>query len=251
MICYNTDKDTIQELINRKYKILAFAEDGNGGVKYDKPNFSIVVERFLHMWLLLKQFRGQYRYIVTTDVKDVIFQTDPMKWLEQNLGDKKINVASESIRYRDEDWGKNNLLKAFGQAVYEENKDNVIVNAGTVSGDFDTMLDFFFNVYMLCSGIPHFTEGGGGPDQAAVNILVNMSPYKNITNVANSEDGYAAQLGTTGPQIVNKYKEKLVELEPLFKDSGVVVTNGGTTFAMVHQYDRVPEWKEKIEELYS
>ena len=69
--------------------------------------------------------------------------------------------------------------------------------------------------------------------------------------MANSEDGYAAQLGTTGPQIVNKYKEKLVELEPLFKDSGVVVTNGGTTFAMVHQYDRVPEWKEKIEELYS
>ena len=151
MICYNTDKDTIQELINRKYKILAFAEDGNGGVKYDKPNFSIVVERFLHMWLLLKQFRGQYRYIVTTDVKDVVFQTNPMKWLEQNLGDKKINVASESIRYRDEDWGKNNLLKAFGQAVYEENKDNVIVNAGTISGDFDTMLDFFFNVYMLCS----------------------------------------------------------------------------------------------------
>jgi hypothetical protein len=249
LICYNIDYETVEELVERNYSILAFKRNEDLKRFEYRENFSIVVERFLHLWYLLKQFKGQYRYIVATDVKDVVFQYDPIKWLEENIGNKEINVACESLRYEDEEWGNNNLLKSFGELIHENNKNNLIFNAGTVSGKFDTMLDFFLNVYMLCQGTSHYIEGGGGPDQAALNVLLNMKSYKDITNFAMSEDGYAAQLGTTGPQIADKYGSKLVEKSPILIDDKIC-TSKGIPFAMVHQYDRVPEWKKIIEEKY-
>ena len=250
MICYNVDYDTVDELVKRNYSILAFQKDEeNRTLKYPRENFSIVVERFLHLWYLLKRFKGQYKNIITTDVKDVIFQTNPSEWLDKNIGDKEINVACESIHYKDENWGTNNLMKSFGTLIHEEVSQNLIYNAGTISGKFDTMVDFFLNIYMLCNGTQHFIEGGGGPDQAALNVLLNMKSYKDITNFAKSEDGWAAQLGTTGPQIADKYGDKVVEPSPIMKD-GLVCTSTGTPFALVHQYDRVPEWKEMIEKKY-
>ena len=249
MICYNIDYETVDELVKRNYTILAFKKNDEKKRFEYKENFSIVVERFLHLWFLLKRFKGQYRNIITTDVKDVIFQTNPSTWLDNNLGDKEINVACESIRYQDEEWGSHNLMKAFGSLIHEHNKENLIYNAGTISGKFDTMSDLFLNIYMLCNSTNHFTEGGGGPDQAALNILLNMKSYKDITNFAMSEDGYAAQLGTTGPQIAGKYGSKLVEKNPILVDN-MICTSEGVPFSIVHQYDRVPEWKKIIEAKY-
>lgn len=251
MICYNVSKETIKELTDRKYTVLGFQQDMQGNLTYPKQQFNIVVERFLHMWLMLKQYKGQYRYIIATDVKDVIFQSDPTVWLEKNIGDKKIVAACESIRYIDEHWGRENIQRAFGSAIYEECKHNPIVNAGTLSGDFDTMLDFFLNVYMFCSGTPHWVEGGGGPDQAAVNILLSMNPYKDVTKVVMSEEGYAAQLGTTGPQVRQVMGPYLMEETPIYNAvRDTVQTSKGDPFCIVHQYDRVPSWKEKLEKKY-
>ena len=251
MICYNVDYETTEELVKRGYTIFAFKKNDEVKRFEYKDNFSIVVERFYHLWYFLKGFKGQYRNIITTDVKDVIFQTNPSLFLERVIKDgKKINVACESIRYKDENWGDNNLLKSFGPLIHEHNRDNLIYNAGTISGDFDTMLDVFLNIYLLCNGSNPFTEGGGGPDQAALNILLQLEPYKTITNFATSEDGYAAQLGTTGPQIQNKYGDKVVEKTPILVDN-LVCTSNEQVFSLVHQYDRVPEWKKLIEEKYA
>ena len=249
MLCYNISYETANELVKRNYSVFAFGKNDNSKRFEYKENFSIVVERFLHMWYFLKEFKDQYRYIITTDVKDVIFQTNPSEWLEKNIGDKEINVACESITYNNEEWGNQNLLKSFGPLIHGYCKNNLIYNAGTVSGKFDTMLDLFLNIYMVCNGTNHFIEGGGGPDQAALNVLLNMKSYKDVTNFAFSESGYAAQLGTTGPQIAGKYADKLVEKSPILVDN-TVCTSTGQPFSIVHQYDRVPEWKEMIEKKY-
>lgn len=250
MLCYNVDFDTVSQLIQRNYTVFAFAKDETHRRFYYKDGFSIVVERFLHLWHFLKKYKGEYRYIITTDVKDVIFQTNPSVWLEQNIKDKKINVACESIKYKDEAWGKNNMTKSFGTTLYDHVKDNLIYNCGTLSGEFDTMLDLFLNIYMVCNSTAHVTEGGGGPDQAALNILLGMEPYKSITNFAMSEDGWAAQLGTTGPQVKVIYENYLVEKSPVFIDDIVYTSDGKKPFALVHQYDRVPELKIKLDRKY-
>lgn len=245
MLAYNVDYETVNELYTRGYTIFTFGRDENKKSYVYNKRFNIVVERFLHMSFCLRQLTTKYRYLITTDVKDVVFQTNPSVWLENNLGDKEINVATESIRYKDEDWGINNLLNSFGVDIASQLKDNLIYNCGTLSGKFDSMLDLFLNIYMLCNGTSHTIEGGGGPDQAALNVLLNMKAYKDITKFNMSEDGWAAQLGTTGPQIFGKYGEKLVEKTPIMCDN-VVCTSTGVPFPLVHQYDRVPEWNDII-----
>jgi len=250
VLCYNLDYSVAEELMKRGYNILALGRDEDKKKFIYNLDFSIVVERFLHSWYFLKKLEGQYRFVIATDVKDVVFQTNPSSWLEENIGDKQINVACESLLYKDEEWGNHNLFKSFGPVVHDHLKNNLIYNAGTISGRYEAILDLFLNIYLLCNGTNHKIEGGGGPDQAALNVILNMKPFKDITNFAKSEDGWAAQLGTTGPQIQSKYGSKLVEPAPIMKD-GLVCTSTEKPFALVHQYDRVPEWKKEIEVKYA
>ena len=63
-----------------------------------------------------------------------------------------------------------------------------------------------------------------------------------------SEDGWCAQLGTTGP--TSSCLNYIHEPSPIM-ENGIVKTNEGKPFALVHQYDRIPEWKKIIEEKYS
>lgn len=256
MICYNIDYDVAEELSKRGYTIFAFGrDDEKKRLVYDKENFNICLDRFAHIPYFLSKLenKSQYRYVIATDVRDVVFQYNPSDWISHNIGggaflNKRINVASESIRYKDEEWGKQNLYLSFGPLFYERLQDNVICNAGTISAEFNTFIDLCDTIFLSCGGAPAHVPGGGGPDQAALNVLLNTSVYKNITNFAKSEDGYAAQLGTTGPQIANKYGHLLTEKSPqLIGDQ--VCTSDGTPFAIVHQYDRTP-WREIIEKKY-
>jgi hypothetical protein len=248
MICYNIDYDTVNRLIDKEYQVFVFSKnEEKKSFVYPGQNLSICLDRFYHIWNFLKDRKGQYRYLISTDVRDVVFQRNPSDWLEKNIGDKKINVACESVRYKDESWGDHNLYKSSGVDVHAHNRNNLIYNAGTLSGDFDTMLDLFLNIFLLCGGSPRHVEGGGGPDQAGLNVLLNLDPYKNITKFNMSEDGWAAQLGTMGPQV----NFSVVENKPILREDGIITTSTGIPFTLVHQYDRVPNWKEIIEKIYS
>jgi hypothetical protein len=67
----------------------------------------------------------------------------------------------------------------------------------------------------------------------------------------NSEDGWAAQLGTTAdPSKIEQFRPFLLEAEPKMNDDKVT-TSTGKIFTIVHQYDRVPEWRKIIEENYA
>jgi hypothetical protein len=253
VLCYNVSYDLVEELLKRNYTVFSFQKnDEEKRLEYKKDNWNICLERFAHIPYFLSRLsnKEEYRYVISTDVKDVVFQKNPSLWLENNIGNKLINVGCESIRYKDEEWGRQNLQLCFGPLFYERMNNNLIYNAGTFSAEFNTFIDLCDMIFLSSGGAPQFVPGGGGPDQAALNVLLNTSVYKNITNFAMSEDGYAAQLGTTGPQISNKYSHLLVEKTPILVGD-TICTSEGTPFTIVHQYDRVPEWKEMIERKYS
>lgn len=254
MLCYNIKFDVAQELAQRGYAILAFNQDPETKDLTYPGEFNIVRERFLHMWYFLNRLenKSDYRYLIATDVKDVIFQRNPSEWLENNVLDpyKKINVACESIRYKDEPWGRNNLYESFGPLVYDQLKDHYIYNCGTLSGRFSYMLDLFLHIYHTSLGAPMHVPGGGGADQAALNVLINSYPYKDVTRFTVANEAWAAQLGTTAdPNKINEFRPHLREGEPILKD-GLVCTEHGTPFYLVHQYDRVPAWKSMIDEKF-
>ncbi len=244
MVVYNVPKSTVNELESRGWIVMSFNYDEKLEYYSYKQNFRIMCDRQLHYYETITHLQSEFgnlRYVIALDPKDVIFQSNPSDWLEKNIGDKKINVGCESIRYRDEPWGRSNLAESFGESMYERCKDNLIFNCGTLAGEWKTMSELFLNIYTMCVGSPNQT-----PDQAALNILLSMDVYKNSTNFAMSEDGWACQAGTTvDEKILQHHRDKLVEPCPHL-DGDIVKTSKGIPFVLVHQYDRISEWNNII-----
>lgn len=253
MLCYNIDFDVAEELSQKGYTIFAFGRDEeNRKLVYNKPNFNICLERFAHIPFFFNklQDKEQYRYIIATDVKDVVFQSNPSNWLEENIDDKLIVASCESIRYMDEPWGKQNMYLSFGPLITENMQQKPIYNAGVIAGKFQTVIDLMTNVFLSSGGSPVHVPGGGGPDQAGLNVLLSLEPYKDITKFCMSEEGWAAQCGTTvDPNKIDSFKDFLLEKSPVMIDDTVFTTTG-KQHCIVHQYDRIPEWKKAIETKY-
>jgi hypothetical protein len=245
IIIYNSNYNTVKELIKRKFRIFGFNQDSNTGDLYYDRQLIIVVQRFIDLWnFFCKIDLTQYRYIIQSDTKDVIFQTNPSDWLTANMGDAKILASCESLKYKDEPWGNDNLQTSF-PTIYDKLKDQPIWNCGVQAGEPNTMRDLWFSIYNLCKGthIPN-------PDQAAYNVLLNLEPYKSITKFTMSEDFWAAQLGTTmDPLKMHTFLPNLLEPQPIF-DGEYLTTSTGKIFSVIHQYDRVPILKDFFEKKY-
>jgi aryl-alcohol dehydrogenase-like predicted oxidoreductase len=80
--------------------------------------------------------------------------------------------------------------------------------------------------------------------------LMGLKPIELAVNFAKQLNGWACQAGTTvDPSKIQQFKPHLLESEPIFED-GIVKTSLGRKFVIVHQYDRVPEWKKFVEKKY-
>jgi len=259
LILMNCDKETANKVTEADFDIIAFGQDTEGNLSY-KSNMMVHVERFFHIYQHLKN--KDYRYVITTDVKDVIFQKNPSSWLEENLGHtfdqmhishpssqfNKGNLvfSSESIKYKDEPWGDQNLRETFGTQIYEDFKDNIIYNVGVLAGRGYAMKDLMMNIFASCLGRPIKIC-----DQSTFNFLISQHPYVKTSKYTQSEDGWACQLGTTAdPNKIEQFKPFLLEPSPKM-EGDKVVTSTGIEYTIVHQYDRVPEWRKVIEEKYN
>jgi hypothetical protein len=221
------------------------------------PGVPIHVGRFLAIYHYLKDTWQDYKFVVTTDVKDVYFQSNPFDWLEKIGFDSfKLVAGSESMKYEDEPWGNENLMQSYGPYVHEVFKQNEIYNVGTIGGQVEYVKDLMFNIFFNSVNRPIPIV-----DQAVYNVLLQTQPYKNVTYFATQSDGWACQAGTTAdPSKMDQFRPHLLEAEPTFEDglvltgqdsdSPLVVSKKGTPFAIVHQYDRVPVWKKHVMEKY-
>jgi hypothetical protein len=242
MVLMNCDKETIKKIIDSGFKVIGMKQDSEGNLVH-QSNMMVHVERFIHMYNFIKD--QDFRYIITTDVKDVVFQKNPSAWLDANLGDKNLVFSSESMLYENESWGNQNLYETFGPYVYNEFKRNEIYNVGVLAGRGFAVRDLMMNIFVACQGKPIPIC-----DQSTFNFLISQHPYLHTSRYMKSEDGWACQLGTTAdPSKIDSFRPFLLENEPKMVD-GKVVTSKGKEFTIVHQYDRVPAWRSVIEATY-
>jgi hypothetical protein len=233
MVIGQSSVETRAELIKRGFTL----------VDMQPINLPIHVARFMYIYDYLSQNKDKYDIVVTTDVKDVYFQKDPCEWVLGALGNKHLIAASESIRYKDESWGDDNLMQCYGPYVHNIFKDNKIYNVGTIGGEVEYVADMCFNI---------FTNAVNRPipivDQAVYNVLINTHPFKDAIHFADHEEGWAIQLGTTGdPSKMDTFRPHLTEPEPILDyEKGVITTTSGKQHCIVHQYDRIPLWRELV-----
>ena len=206
------------------------------------PNIPIHVLRFLSIYDFLSNHWQEYEYVVTTDVKDVYFQTSPFEDIKRfSATGYKLIIASEGLKYKDEPWGNENLYQTYGPYVYDKFKDNEIFNVGTFGGASEYVKDMVFNIFTNATNRPIPIV-----DQAVFNVLINTQPFKKV--VAKTID-WAAELGTTmDPSKIEHFRPNLLCEEPTFENG--LVKYGNVPYPIVHQYDRVPVLKKFVQEKY-
>src|SRR6266550_1782774 len=235
VIAYNLAPDVIERLMARNFYIKHI-------VRQDRL---IHVDRFFFLWELLNQMEA--RYVIATDTRDLVFQTNPSAWLEEHLPPFRLNVSSECLAYKDEEWGNQNMLATFGPDIHAWMKDKTIYNAGSFAGEASVVRDLCLSIYLIC-----YQNAANNPDQAALNVLINLSPWKEITRFNSMADGWACQAGTVAdPSKMSTSRPLLKEPEPIMNTDGSIYPAGGVSpFCIVHQYDRNPAWKSFIRSKY-
>lgn len=205
---------------------------------------SIVVDRFRDIASYLSTHLGVYDNVISTDVGDVVFQTNPSEFLASRLiGDKQILVGSECVKYKDETWGIENMRMSFPNYA-SMMMEKVIYNAGTVAVKATTAIPFFMDIFNLS-----MTTSVYNPDQAALNLLI-QTKYNSSTYFSSMEDGWSIQCGTvTDPVRLGEYGSLLLEKEHEFID-GIGYNRLNNRVCLVHQYNRVPWLVDTIKNLY-
>tara|TARA_R110000772_G_scaffold99174_3_gene198923 strand:- start:35053 stop:35979 length:927 start_codon:yes stop_codon:yes gene_type:complete len=266
LIAYNISKETTDRLEQKDITVFAFDKDLNGNCIYPEiSGFSLMVERFAHIWYFLTNNEEKFGQVIITDVGDVVFQQNPFHNTQMKHIWRECLVGSENIRYEDEPWGKNNMVHSFGPMIYETVKENPIFCAGVIAGESNAITDLCLAIYLMCRGTPGHVQGGGGPDQAALNVLLSLQPYK--MSVTKSYGSFVAHMGTS-PQAVASgsggageiYKDRLDEYQKLLiwnketelrmdEDTNLIYVNGNLV-DILHQYNRIPMWDLIIQEKY-
>jgi hypothetical protein len=182
--------------------------------------------------------------ILCTDVFDVVFQNDPFKKINPEFD---FFVGGEGINVIQDPWNANCISSLF-ENQFEKCANNEIICAGVLAGKRDALVRVYNEMYDLCEKSP---DKHNIKDQASLIVLVanNMIPKIKIFNL---DEGWVVHCAVAGPtQFFESwgFKNNLKYGIPKMID-GQVCTADGEPFDIVHQFNRIPEWNEKIKKKY-
>jgi hypothetical protein len=205
------------------------------------------VERFgqMHRYLYHRREQGvRFRWVVTTDVRDVCFQSNPIEFLER-LGAPRLVLSHEGLPYAHAPWNAANMASAFGDEALGILRRGAPFNAGVLAGGHEAITGLAFLIDKLASAATERIA-----DQAALNLLVEGLAGALFVHRVGSAEPWACQAGVVAdPRRIERNRPHLLGPEPSFRD-GLVVTADGEPYAIVHQYDLVPEWATAIQARY-
>lgn len=185
-----------------------------------------------------------FRYVIWTDVRDLVFQTNPSMWLEKNLKPHRIVAATEYILVKNEPYNDRWMRDSVPTDVHKWLREQEICCGGTLVGEHEVMCDVLAEVYRLTS------LSSKANDQSVLNYVLRVSPFKEVTRIPKREEGFTANCGL----YLAEDGKGLVRTEvPLTLDrerAVVYVPGTDIPFSIVHQYDRDPVWKDLIERKY-
>ena len=268
LVATNITKETIDKLTSQGIILELYGnQDKHGGFTANGGEAHTPhVARFFYIWNFLNHNQDKYRYVITTDVKDVIFQRNPSLWLNNysiGLNGSELVCSSEGMKYKSEPWGAKNFYDTFGPFFFEKYKDNLIYNVGVIAGTETYVRDLLLMIFQMSINRPIPVV-----DQAVYNFLISQSMFDDVAYKVRNNNLWAIQLGTTihaidsgsgdiGLEVQNDqskriiYQTNYIDKQPKILDDGMVVDAPfNEAFTIVHQYDRVHGLKEKLEGRY-
>jgi protein YibB len=226
---------------------------------------NMATQRFIdYAKLLQTEYTKDLDAVITTDIRDLIFQKDPSVWLKNNIQDYDLIASGEGITFRHEDWNGENLQHHFNEQRFINLADKETLCSGVIAGKKDMMIKLFETIY----DISFFSaDPSAFVDQIFYNIAI-YEIFREKTKIVSGDLDWAANLGTlkaipanspywsTSPRSqqysfernrTNKtFEEVMLCKVPEMKDDGLIYAENGKPYAIVHQYDRHAPWKERI-----
>jgi hypothetical protein len=259
----NMTKETIDKLTEQGVMLSLYGTKKENGDVVSHSNGAPHCERFFYLWNYLNTTKEEYRHVITTDTRDVVFQKNPSEWLENALVFHSLVASSEGMRYKNEPWGNKNLLEAFGPFFHNQLKDSYINNVGVIAGDMMHVKGLMLMIFQMSVNRPIPIV-----DQAVFNFLVHTPPFDVDTFFTTNDDGWAVNLGTSVEAIkagsgdigglckddateFAKYTMNYEDTQPTIDDDGVVKNKHEEPFVIVHQWDRIPSIKDQVEKTYA
>jgi len=188
-----------------------------------------------------------YRYVLYCDVRDLVFQADPVPWLVAHLAPHTLIGASECLRIRDEPTNRHWILTTLGQDALTRLLDEPVLCAGTIVGARHAVIEL---LAMTCELA--MSASGWGYDQAYVNHLLRQPPLAAVTRIPRMREGFIATCSwfLSGPE---RFTGMYTDEAPVFDIENGRVCAPGTLepFAILHQYDRDGRWTRRIRERYA
>lgn len=202
------------------------------------------VYRFLPAIEYLKQNPDKFRYVIWTDVRDVVFQTNPVTWLEKNLAPHNIVIAGLGHQIKKCPWN-DPWVRACSPLGWKDIRQEEAVACGTFAGLAAPMLHLFEDTLNGCieAQHPHAT------DQGMLNCLMRRAPYSVTARITRPSEGFTAQWFPAKDQDPNLYPDYGF---PIFdKLSKAVYSPKGEPVSIVHLYDRDRAWVQIMRETYA
>ena len=167
--------------------------------------------RFFHIWKYLHE--NTYHKVLTTDVKDVYFNSNPFDIISPT----HLVATSEIISYKDDEWNTNHLHTNLGLIGIDLLLNKPVYNVGVFGGNYNIIKSICSDIYLMSSG-KHKVA-----DQTSYNYLIHTS-YKDKTIYTDLSDKLAVHLHVINNGMVNFDLNEIPQ------------------YPIIHQYDRIKNY---------
>jgi hypothetical protein len=205
-------------------------------------------QRLIHTKNFIESYDADL--FLATDVFDVLFHSDPFEKLDTDNYD--IWFSREGILVREEPWNADVLRKTFPNEV-NSCMETEIVCSGIMAGKKDAFIKLYDKMYEMCE---NSEDGHNIKDQAALIVLVKDNWIENL-RIFDLDEGWAMHCATSGPTqffegwgMKNNILNKGYGIPELKEDGCVYNSRTNNKYCMVHQFNRIEEWKEILTKEY-
>ena len=185
--------------------------------------------RYLYYRTFLQ--RHCYGRVLLTDVRDVLFQTDPFEHLPpRHLG---VSMEAESLTVAGEHYNAKWIRMAYGPAMLKKIGDRPISCSGVTYADANAIERYLNLMVREILRLNFRAAGQSGVDQGIHNMLLWTGQLGEVFRL----ESLASPVATLGG----------VESGVLsFDAQGRLTNRDGSIVSVVHQYDRTPELRGKL-----
>lgn len=177
----------------------------------------------------------QYTHVLHTDVTDVIFQTNPFKFIKDDL-----IISSEGIQIKNETWNTNSLKGLYSNVIYNIIKDKNVLCGGVIGGPVDKFI-LLCNLIIQENKILKIRKKDlWGIDQLIIQKLIYIEGLD--IKILKHDSKFAVNL-----HVISNNKSLYTNIKIINNKKVFYIDS---PFSVVHQYNRFIELFNNVQNFY-